>query len=88
MGPSGRINESTPEIQEVSSRNAGYFADDAALAALPALRRSNGMTAIVGTSGRLYYFNATSTTAASANVCIVPADNPTQGRWLRPLVSG
>lgn len=88
MGPSGKIDQTTPEIQEISSRHGGYFADDAALASLPPMRRRNGMQVIVGVAGRMYFFCETSTASASANVCIVPADNPTAGRWLRPGVTG
>lgn len=80
--PKGQVNYGDAVARDLSARVAGVFATTAALQALPANRRADGMLAIVQPA-QLWVFNAASAAGASSTV-LVPTAGP--GRWLGATV--
>lgn len=74
----GITRHAEPAARDISARIAGVFANAAALQALPAKSRADGMLAIVQPAA-LWVFNAASVAAGSATVLVPTAGT---GRWL------
>ncbi len=69
-------------LNDIAARIAPAQATTTALGALTSDYRADGRQALVLSDNSQWRFNAASTAGASANV-VVPADNPTTGRWIR-----
>lgn len=77
----GALRHGDRAAREVSARIGGLFATTAALTALGAKQRADGMLALVGTVDLWAYAAASSASAGST--VLVPDDSPTTGRWLK-----
>jgi hypothetical protein len=80
--PKGALPYGDAATRAISERCAGVFATTAALKALPAKSRANGMIAVVDPAS-LWVFNAASAAGASSTVLVPDAGS---GRWLAAVI--
>lgn len=75
----GKQNTGDALAQDVSGRFGGYFATTAALTALPASKRTDGMVVAVGAGNVLWTFAAASSASATSRILVPDSGS---GRWL------
>jgi hypothetical protein len=80
--PKGQVNYGDSIARELSARFGGVFATTAALKALPAKARANGMLVVVEPAS-LWVFDADSAAGASATVLVPDAG---AGRWVAAVI--
>jgi hypothetical protein len=80
--PKGQVNYGGTVERDISARFGGVFATTAALKALPAKARANGMLVVVEPAS-LWVFDADSAAGASATVLVPDAG---AGRWVAAVI--